>query len=322
MIKFSSIDQFRAVIRDLRLRHDYKGKTDDGTPEYRHTEPYPKVTFTGTVKLHGTNAAIVRYPGGVTKYQSRENELSIEKDNAGFMAAMIERNVEPLFDLINFREHIAVFGEWCGGNIQRGVAISDLPKMFVVFAYNVDGIWCQPHRCVHYQGIYNILDFPTYEVEIDFNCPELSQNKIIELTQAVEAECPVAKHFGVSGIGEGLVFSAEYLGERFVFKSKGEKHSVTKVRKLASVNVEEIESVNQFIEYAVTENRLMQGVSVLREKGLEISNKTTGDFLRWIVADIHKEEMDTIKKSGIEIKKINTAISQKARMWYLNSIEL
>ena len=186
MIKYPSIEQFRNVIRELRLNHDYKGKDENGDAIYLHDTPYPTLTFKGTVKLHGTNAGIVKYKNGDIKYQSRERELSLTSDNAGFMLSMMNKNIDFLFDGIEFNEYIAVFGEWCGQSIQKGVALSQLPKMFVVFGFNIDGNLYPAEQYADKsdatQSICNINDFPCFEIDIDFNQPELSQNKLIELT--------------------------------------------------------------------------------------------------------------------------------------------
>lgn len=40
-IGFPSIDQFRNTVKSVRSSYDY------------HSEPYPTLTFTGTVKIHG-----------------------------------------------------------------------------------------------------------------------------------------------------------------------------------------------------------------------------------------------------------------------------
>tara|TARA_R110000868_G_scaffold320909_6_gene581937 strand:- start:526 stop:1497 length:972 start_codon:yes stop_codon:yes gene_type:complete len=323
MKKFTDIAQFRNVIRELRIRHDYKGKDANGEPIYQHTEPYPTVKFKGTVKLHGTNAGIVLYaPNNVIEFQSRESILSLDSDNAGFMREVSAKKLNFLFDGIEFNDYLAVYGEWCGGNIQKGVAINGLPKMFVIFACKVDGQWIDFRRSDPSQGIYNINDFQTYEILVDFNVPELSQNKIIELTIAVEEECPVGKFFGVSGIGEGIVFTANHDGEHYMFKSKGEKHSVTKVKTIAAVDVEQLESMNAFVDYSVTENRLNQGLEYMRRNKLEITQKNTGEFLRWVVGDIAKEETDVMEGNKLDQKKINPLISTKARQWYFNNLEV
>jgi hypothetical protein len=71
------------------------------------------------------------------------------------------------------------------------------------------------------------------------------------MTNEVENECPVAKQFGVSGIGEGIVFSHMTPdGVVYRFKSKGEKHSKgPKIKKLKTVDDEKenkiIDVVNQ-----------------------------------------------------------------------------
>ena len=325
MKKYPSIGQFRNVIRAVKSRHDFKGKTEDGESLYYHDSPYPTLSFTGTVKVHGTNAGIVKYkdPSGFTdiEFQSRERVLSLESDNAGFALAMSGKNLDFLFEGIDFKEYIAVYGEWCGGNIQKGVAVCQLPKMFIIFGCMVDGVWKDKEhlRFDNEQGIYNIHQFPRYDVKIDFNQPEAIQNTLIDLTLAVEERCPVGYYFGVDDIGEGIVFTCDS-DPTLKFKSKGEKHSSSKVKVLNNVDTEELNSINEFVEYSVTENRLKQGLETMRANGLEVSQKTTGDFLRWVVNDILKEERDTIVKNQINIKKANGLISSKARNWYFSNI--
>ena len=210
MKKYPSIEQFRNVIRTVKSNHDYKGKDEEGKAIYKHTENYPTLKFKGTVKLHGTNAGIVNY-GDRIEFQSRERVLSLNEDNAGFMTAMSVKNLDFLFEKFKPTEYVAIYGEWCGGNVQKGVAINGLEKMFVIFGVMVDDNWVDLPTDLHKNeiGIYNILQFPTYEIDIDFNNPETIQNKLIEMTISVEDECPVGKYFGVSGIGEGIVYHAD-----------------------------------------------------------------------------------------------------------------
>lgn len=318
MQKYPSIEQFRNVIRTVRTRHDFQGKDEEGNPIYSHTSDYPTLSFKSTVKLHGTNAGIVLYKDRL-EFQSRERVLGLTSDNAGFMLAMSSKDLTFLWDGIEFNESIAVYGEWCGGNIQKGVGICQLPKMFVIFGYKVDGVWVDKIISSKEQNIYHIEEFPTHIVDIDFNNPEAIQNKLIELTLSVEEECPVAKYFGVSGIGEGLVFTAIDDAD-LKFKSKGEKHSVSKVKKLNEVDVEALECINDFVVANVTENRLQQGLSYFRENGIDLDAKNTGQFLSWIVKDILKEEGDTIEANNLDERKVKHSIVTKARMWFLNSI--
>lgn len=321
MKKYPSIEQFRNVIRTVKTRHDYQGKDDEGAPIYQHLSDYPILTFKGTVKLHGTNAGIVKYKDRI-EFQSRERVLSLEEDNAGFALFMSNKNLDFLFEGIEFNDHIAVYGEWCGGNIQKGVAVCKLPKMFVIFGYMVDDVWIDiPADKIFDKEmhIYHIDMFKTFLIDIDFNSPESVQNTLIDLTISVEEKCPVGATFGVEGIGEGIVFTC-LSDPTLKFKSKGEKHSSSKVKVLNAVDTEEIESIKEFVEYAVTESRLNQALQYLKDNNIELHQKSTGDFLSWVVKDIIKEENDTIVKNQIDLKKAKSAIAIKARQWFFNNI--
>jgi hypothetical protein len=301
MKKYPSIEQFRKIVKEVRRKKDYA------------CAPYPTLKFTGTVKLHGTNAGIVKYADGGIYFQSRERVLSLEQDNAGFMAEMIKIDLSSLFNGIQFNDYCAVYGEWCGGNIQKNVAIAQLPKMFVIFALKVDDRFVSlPHSLQdNANSIYNILQFQTYSVDINFNKPELIQNKLIELTLAVEKECPVAKFFGVSGIGEGIVFACDS-DTSLIFKSKGELHSVSKVVTLNNIDTDKFDELNAFVESVATENRFNQGAEII---GNDI--KKTGAFISWVVKDVLKEEADTIQNNSLDLKSVKSSIAEKARRWYV-----
>jgi len=166
-------------------------------------------------------------------------------------------------------------------------------------------------------GIYNILQFQTYEIDIDFNNPELSQNKLIEMTIAVEECCPVGKYFNKNGIGEGIVFTCT-TDQDLRFKSKGEQHSSSKVKTLNSIDLELLNSINEFVEYSVSNNRLEQGLSYLKENNIDIESKNTGEFIRWIINDVLKEEKELIQ--NLNEKKVKVAIAEKARNYFLTLI--
>lgn len=320
MKKYPSIEQFRNVIRRVKELHDYKGKDENGNNIYQHTENYPILKFEGTVKLHGTNAGIVKYKDRF-EFQSRERVLSLNQDNAGFMTYMIDKDLDNLFSIFEFNESVVIYGEWCGGNIQKGVALNGLPKMFIIFGVKVDDEWVDLPTNLHLNeiNIYNILQFKTFEIEIDFNKPEDIQNTIIDLTIEVENTCPVGKFFGKEGIGEGIVFTCKS-NKDLKFKSKGEKHSSSKVKVLNSVDTEELKSINEFVDYAVTENRLNQGLQYFKENGIEIDSKNTGQFLAWVVKDVLKEESDTLANTNLSDKKIKNAIVNRSRIWFLNAL--
>ena len=329
---FPSIEQFRHTVKTVEARS-----------KYHEMKVRPVIKFSGTVKLHGTNAAVaLDTKTGEMWAQSRERILSLEQDNAGF-CQWFETNLfkfPQIFDSIvdphEFR-YVVIYGEWCGGNIQSGVAISGLDKMFVVFKVRLtndleedSSKWINDipdfsniRKIEYLTNIYSISEFSTFEIEVDFNNPELSQNALVELTEAVEAECPVGKSFGNSGIGEGIVWTAvssdieDFNLSGLMFKVKGERHSSSKVRTLAAVDVELIKKMDELVDYVLTDNRLNQGLDVLKANGINVDdNKNTKEFIDWIRKDVFKEERDTILKSGLDFGKVMGKICSKAGKFF------
>jgi len=325
--RFPSIEQFRSVIKQVRDTSSYVGKDEEGSPIFDYTRPLPTITFTGTVKLHGTNAAIGYSKQGGLWCQSRERILSIEKDNAGF-AFWVESNKEQLtrvFEYISKRgETIYVYGEWAGKGVQKGVGISELDKAFYVFdVYREKGdksLWDDVYvftdACDKY-GSFDSKPIPIdfaakYVFGIDFNNPELSQNDLALLTESVERECPSAMYFGVSGIGEGVVWRAIWNNQVLRFKVKGEKHSSSKVKTLASVDVEKVGSAVEFADNVVTDSRFNQAVENVFS-GESVDIKKLGDVIKWVMNDVLKEEIDTMAVNNLEPKDVGKYVSQKVK---------
>ena len=335
-ISFPSIEQFRHVVASVNRQANYVGADVNGDAIYDPNLPKPVLTFKGTVKLHGTNAGVCYNNEDGFWIQSRENIITIEKDNAGF-AFFATKNQEVLTEMmisvakennIDLDKYtMSLYGEWAGPGIQKGVGISMLPqKSFFIFGIKYSdptdptfgAHWLDCTKLKSEENfIYNLNDFPTYEVDIDFNMPQLIQNKLIELTIAVEDECPVAKAFGNENtVGEGIVFTCEYKGITYRFKSKGERHSVSKVKTLNSVDVEKLNSINEFIEYAVTEPRFDQAIEKVFGE-TEATIEKMGDVIRWMVSDITKEETDTMIENNLEPKDVNKYISTKVRQMFM-----
>lgn len=334
MHPFPSISQFRNVIAHVRRQATFVGLDEVGEAIYNPAAKSPTLSYVGTVKLHGTNAAVVFSPEG-TSFQSRERVLTAEQDNAGFYAHMTHHShvLDSLYAQIAVSagldmlvaHTVAVYGEWCGGNIQKGVAITGLPKMFVIFAIKINGQWLAdlPFGIANTAAsIYSIDQFQKWFVNIDFEQPEKAQNLMAEITEGVEACCPVGKHFGVEGIGEGVVWRCiDDLTSGLWFKVKGEKHSASKVKTLASVDVEAVENLRTFVEKTVTEARLEQGLqNLVNEQRKPFEMTSMGDFIRWVYGDIVKEEYDTIQASNLDVKKIGGPVAQAARRWYITRL--
>jgi len=272
-IKYPSINQYRNVIKSVIDKSHYVGRDEYDNPIFDRTRPLPILTFKGTPKIHGTNSSVVIWPDRSVTVQSRNRVLSEGSDNAGFYNFVSSQDgiltLKNLVEDIKIEEPITIYGEWCGEGIMKGVAISELPKMFIIFdvCYGNDDArtWFNISSKITEQenkkGIYSINQFESYELDIDFRNPQLHQNELVYITEQVEAECPVGKFFGVSGIGEGVVWKCiteGYEDSKFWFKVKGEKHSVSKVKTLAEVDVEKLKTIEEFGDRVLTKNRLIR----------------------------------------------------------------
>ena len=316
IVKFESVGQFRNFIKTMQ----YLGLR--------------KSNLIGTIKIHGTNSSVgLDLKDNSLFCQSRNRVLSLDDDNYDFVKYIEDNKSEflKIFDGIKNKintenyDSIIIYGEWAGKGIQNKVAVSELDRFFAPFSIrgiNKDTIDILDVKLEINESIrfYPIETFGIYNVELDLDNVHLAQQEIKNITIAIENECPVGKYFGISGIGEGVVFTDET--RTYSFKSKGEKHSVSKVKTIANVDVEKIKKIQDFIDYAVTENRLNQGIEYLKEMNKELDISSIGDFLRWLANDILKEEQDVITENGLDndLKSIMKSTSNKGRKWFMDKI--
>ncbi len=335
MIKYGKTEQFRDVIRNLTHAIRYKGLNEAGEPIYSN-EPLPTLPFRGTIKLHGTNAAISWNPIKGITCQSRNNVVTDGHFGFPEMIAQEREEVENLIgnaiELVGGLkgdEHVTIFGEWVGPGVQNGVAIAELPlKTWFIFAIKytdsagkghwlkeVDSVNCNSSR------IKNLYNFSTFNLDIDLNNPALSQNELIRLTEEVEKQCPVAFVFGIRGIGEGIVWETWHNGDRHNFKVKGELHASSKVSTLAPVDEEKAKSIVDFVEYAVTVNRVKQAMFEVSQEVGELSKKHTGQIINWVSKDVIEEERETMKSSLLEWSNISSRASDKIRRIFFDFLD-
>lgn len=340
MKKFSSIDQFKSAVHNVRA---YATKTGSALP----TIPYA-----GRLKLHGTNAGVAMREGDLIP-MSRNNELTIQNDNAGFaqfvakaysdaaLAGLIERVAE-----VNgvHASQVVLFGEWIGPGVQKGVAISELPeRQYVLFkahitkgeaTYYIDlnhGELIDRESLHHFNAgnIYFISQILSPVINVDFRMPELATEELERLTLAVEEECPWGKMFGISGIGEGYVWSpvdpelAKHSG--LWFKTKGVKHQKSNKTKPTNVVVADpvrVQALNDLVDLIVPEWRLDQGLGELSTPRDLLTNHNIGEYLKWVMTDTLKEETDTIANNEFDWKKdISKAITLKARLYFAQNVQ-
>jgi hypothetical protein len=343
-LSFPSIEKFRNSVFSVTNRARYVGPDENGDPIYDETLLLPTLTFTGTTKLHGRNAAIgIDLSDNDYWMQSRSNIITPENDNAGFACHMVEMfNADEFYDnefyklfdpirskLAELGKKIIFYGEWCGKGIQKGVAISELEKMFVIFAIccinGEESTWLTKDIVskvrLPEKRIFNIYDGPTFDITIDFNKPELATKKLDILTDRVEQECPFSKLFDIKGIGEGIVWvcqDPEWNIPKIWFKVKGSKHETTKgkTKKLAPHEVEIAQNVLEFAQRVVTDARCEQALDVLRQENKPLQRSSLGDFIRWIMHDVIKEESDIMEESNLNQKQVSANVSKIAKNWF------
>ena len=342
MHKFPNIEQFRHVIKKVEFKTCFTDEVNpDGYPILlsKNEATLPVLGFHGTTKLHGTNAGVSRMPDGTLTPQSRTRALSTQSDNHQFAqyvedvpTSVWERLFSEIFRASELQDcECTIFAEWCGKGIQKNVGIAKLDKMFVIIgAKSYDGDdsrWIplsginDPEICAIEHSIFNIFHFPTFEIEIDFLHPKKAADLMATLVKQVEDCCPVANHFGIQGLGEGIVWRCITPGwesSKFWFKTKGDKHKVTKERKKVPVDVEKAASVSEFITRTVTDARCEQSIN---DQNLELSRKSTGAFLRWMGQDVIKEESDTLEASGLTWKEVAGAVNKAAKDWFFARID-
>ena len=94
----------------------------------------------------------------------------------------------------------------------------------------------------------------------------------------------------------------------------------SKVRTTAMVDVEKAKSAADFVEYAVTENRLKQMYDKMSELGHPIDQTQTGTYIKLVQADVFKEEIDTMVASLLEAKDVGGLIARRAKDFWFGNI--
>lgn len=351
---FPSIGQYANVIANVNRRATYVGRDAQDEPIYNAFAPKPTLDFIGTTKLHGTNAGIILdFYNDTIYFESRESVLIPGKDNAGFAAYMstIQQDfanmvIENLhlsgteWDPKNREQEfwgdnvLAIYGEWCGGSIQKGVALNGLEKMFVMLNATIRTRETTESRNLEWfpvddikkmrlplQKVHNIYDFKTWEISVNFDKFHESTNKIIDLTIEVEDECPVGKHFGSTGIGEGIVFRSVtkgYDSSDFWFKSKGEKHAKSKVKTIKPVDDEKVNRLIEIADKVTPSWRLEQMFNSTFDiiNGGVITTEKLGDFIKAVNNDICKEETLLMEEEKIDFKDIVKFVSKTTRDYF------
>ena len=303
-----------------------------------------EIEFEGTVKLHGSNAGVTSVPGEPMQAQSRK-QLIDETGLSGFgsFVAQNESLLRWLIDEVMLAHDVqctstvVLFGEWCGGNIQKGVALTHLPKQFVVYEmYVLPSEHAGPltedtyERCTKLParfdptpaldeaGIYCINRVDPIRVTVQVDNPD-SVHAALDLFERVTNEagalCPWGKTFGVEGVGEGWVWSPTDIElRRFsdnTFKTKAEAFknpagapgSGKKVKSVLPPGASQ--SLTEFAQRFITQARLEQAAKEVVDEGDVVSARHIGKLIKWVTTDLLQEEPE-------EIAALKTALGDRA----------
>lgn len=342
MHKFTHIGGLLHVARYIKAMDS----NPDCPPSRRITTP---VEYKGTVKLHGSNCG-VEICRSIIAVQSRSRVITPEDDNYGFAAfvngeeqhsaiRVMDKRIRQAYGLRS-SEDVVLYGEWIGPGIQRGMAISELPdKQWVLFAIKVvDGDESRYLPALSAalptagefgpQRIYSIEDVEGIAICVDFSDQE-SKEVALDISdraaEIVESMCPWASKFGVSGLGEGVVWTpiGEHWGNtNLYFKSKGTKHKEVKsTRESASLDPELIKSIDSFLDFAVTPQRLEQGIEAILEQGHAVDVKSMGHYLKWLGQNVKRESAPELESNELEWSQVGKAVTAKAREFFLDYLK-
>ena len=360
-ISYPSINQFRNVIKEVSRAARYVGFNEETQKPIYDNRALPVINATATEKIHGTNAAVCYSNPDGFWVQSRKNIITPEIDNAA-CAFHAQQNMDVWTDIIKDLANeysidlnkyiVSVYFEWAGGSIQSHSALTGLDKHAIIFRhFKVSPLEPGTDEAAYWQetvtaefdysdgiervvlfwvdypdaNIFNISSFPTYDIEIDFNEPQMSQNSMIKLVEeTIELNSPVGQQFGIDGnVGEGIVVSFMYKDNMHSFKVKGERHSKSKVKTLKPVDEEKLQKIQDCAQHCTPAWRLEQMFSEANDtiNENEPTIKNMGTFLKLLNKDILKEEADFINAAGLEPKAIFGKTSQIARNWYQEQLD-
>lgn len=170
-------------------------------------------------------------------------------------------------------------------------------------------------------------------------------DRLNQLVSQIDLSDPFVKHhFGIDGVGEGIVCYPVSINEekenvkgeeglcsyaifsKLVFKAKGKSHRVVASKNASSIDLEVASSINEFIDMFVTPQRCEQGFfekcSYLLSLhfGSQYDPKLSSDFVSWMIEDIKKEgkdEMGTLSSKGV-----NAGIRSRSLAWFNGKMDL
>ncbi len=336
MSNMPSIKKFIDTVHDVRHQTYYIETLEDGTIVTDETKELPVLNFICTEKLHGTFAGVEfdKSTKEITAL-SKGNVITPEKDNAGF-AMFVETNKEYFKEMLDSIpgnwSKIMLTGEWAGPGIQKGVGINEIPqKTFFMFGirFKIDKYeWVRfPESILDIiaefgpDTVRSIFEFKTWEIKADYNNP--CADEFNKIRDEVDKESPVAKSYGITGTGEGIVCVAYNKDKRLVFKHKGESHSKVHKKKQPKQKDPKEQEKQEFADKVTPGWRLEQAVQEVCDtnNGGYPTMKDMGPVIKWVIQDIIKEETELFKEYNFSVKDIQKYVSVIVRDWFKQETE-
>jgi len=327
--KWTSIESFYNV-RKMLVQYEYL------------TGPVKTVRYRAKIKLHGACAAIqIDSVGNLTTY-SRTNQITVENDFMGF-ARWVDTHREQFLQQHTPQTDIIIYGEWAGKGIQKGVAVSEVERMFAVFAARqydhitgCETFISEPSKLTQFvnniPGCYVLPWFNNGEefpVKWDDTAEQLTpviDNINVHVSQVEICDPWIEATFGVKGIGEGLVFYPDAIHHdgykmfsNLCFKAKGEKHKTIVHSKPVQAEPTPVEGLSEFVTNVVTLPRLEQGVRQTNNGSDNFMMVNLGPFLKWIAEDLQKEISSELDASGLDKKVVFAACNNYAKNWFMSN---
>lgn len=342
-LKFPSIGEFNNAV-------GYQSYAKENQPEHYS----PEVTLRAKIKLHGMNMAFGMDKDGVW-VQSRNGKVTAENDSTGLcpmLMSIAEESREKNRTLLEEGHKIVFYGEGAGTGLQKKDAITLIGKkaffpflMAIVppsFSSSEDPrevrkqvrVMTEPDLIATMIAVthpnMHVMPWATEPVLMNYEDTESLQKEVDVINGLVEKigeEDPFVKElFGVSGMGEGMVFvpvhkSGIITMETFAnlaFKSKSERHRVKISDKAAKIIAEIPEDVKSFVEMFVTDNRMEQ---ILTEQfGGVPDKKQTGAFIIAVTEDVFKESIPEREAMNADEKHIRSLASKRIAGWLLDKV--
>lgn len=294
---YSSIDHLKGKITKLRRQY---GKD------------LPVVQAVATEKVHGSNAGVGYNKKNGMFVQSRSQILTPkENDNVACALYAFDKEetwtglIEKIAELNKIdldKNTIIVYYEWAGLGINKHTCIDGMKEKIAFIFRNckvvpndedADQYWIPTCDLSSVEnGIYNITNFKTWEMDLDLSNPTQIREDLSELLSEFEKNSPIGKRFGFdTNILEGFVVEFKMGEDLHKFKFKGDEHVAKKKTVKENPYTDEDMAELFALSHKVTPSwRLEQATT---ECGNEM--KDLGNVIRWVVNDIKKEEMSEIE---------------------------